>query len=294
MIHHAPPGRALRWLCTTGSLALLLSACASQAQPAASAVASDEANALILATLYANTSAEYEAATQSIYRAAEARLDAVLADTSHTASIEQNGSFAALPPAIVLDVDETVLDNSAYEVRLIEDGTSYPTLWSEWCNEAAARPLPGALEFTKLAASRGVTVFYVTNRKEPVKAGTLKNLVERGFPMQDGVDTLLMREGKPEWTGDKTTRRAMIAENYRIVMLFGDNAGDFVALADAKGTAEERRAALAKHDDRWGRSWFMLPNPMYGYWDESALGGNYGQPTRDLNRMRVGAMDAQR
>lgn len=253
-----------------------------------------EANALILATLYANTSAEYEAATLSVYRAAEARLAGYLADTSHSAALEQTGSFDRRPPAIVLDVDETVLDNSPYEVRLIEDGTSYPTLWSEWCNESSARPIPGALEFTKYAAERGVTVFYVTNRKEPVKAGTLKNLVDQGFPMKAGVDTLLMRGGMPEWTGDKTSRRAAIAEQYRIVMLFGDNAGDFVGLAQAKGTGAERRAALAAHDEKWGRSWFMLPNPMYGYWDESALGGNYKQPVADLNRMRVGAMEALR
>ena len=265
-------------------IVLLLGAC--QSPPSS--------DSLIHATLYTNTSAEYEAATLGVYRSAEIQLPTYLLNRLHTASLEQNGDFAELPPAIVLDVDETVLDNSPFEVRLIEDGTSYPSGWNEWCNEAAARPIPGALEFTNFAADQGVTVFYVTNRKEVLKAGTYKNLVDRGFPMRPGVDTLLMRGGQPEWGSDKTSRRAMIAKDYRILMLFGDNAGDFVALDAAKGLAEARRASLMEHADRWGQSWFMLPNPMYGYWDESAIGGDYSQKASELRRLRVRAMDAKR
>ncbi len=300
MTHPAISRLRSEGLCFAAALSLLFTACAASpsAAPAAAAPASAGApgssDSLIHATLYANTSAEYEAATLGVYASAEVQLAEALRDASHTAALEQSGEFRALPPAIILDVDETVLDNSPFEVRLIEDGTSYPTGWNEWCNESAARPVPGALEFTNYAASQGVTVFYVTNRKEPLKAGTHRNLVKHGFPMKEGVDTLLMRDGRPEWDSDKTSRRAVIAEQYRIVMLFGDNAGDFVGLGDAKGTAAARSAALERHGDRWGRSWFMLPNPMYGYWDESALGGNYQQPAAELRRLRVRAMDAKR
>ncbi len=251
-------------------------------------------HSLTLATLYSNTSAESAAACQGVYRSAGLLLPALLADGTHTAATEQTGDFAALPPAIILDVDETVLDNSPFEVRLIDDGTSYPTGWDEWCSEAAADPVPGALAFTKAAADLGVTVFYVTNRKEHLKDATHRNLVAHGFPMRAGVDTLLMRDGKPEWTGDKTTRRAHVAANHRIVMLFGDNTGDFLGIDDAKGKVDERRAATDRHLERWGHSWFMLPNPMYGYWDGAVLDYDYARPAEEVQALRFGAMDAKR
>lgn len=282
-------------LCLVATLPLFFSACMITTSPAPpAAINAGSSDSLIHATLYANTAAEYEAATHGVYASAGAQLDELLRNAGHTAALEQSGEFRSLPPAIILDVDETVLDNSPFEVRLIEDGTSYPTGWSEWCNESAARPILGALDFLHDAAGKGVTIFYVTNRKEPVKAGTHANLVEHGFPMTEGVDTLMMRDGRPEWNSDKTSRRAAIAKNYRVVMLFGDNAGDFIGLDGAKGTAAERSRALGAHGDKWGRSWFMLPNPMYGYWDESAIDGNYQQPTAELNRLRVRAMDAKR
>ncbi|MEM6676072.1 MAG: HAD family acid phosphatase, partial [Planctomycetota bacterium] len=137
---------------------------------------------LTMATLYAQTSAESAASCRAIYAAARAQLDAALADRTWTAALEQEGDFAAKPPAIVLDVDETVLDNSPYEVRLIEDRTSYPDGWDAWCDQAAAKPVAGALEFTRFAAERGVTVFYVTNRKANLEDGTRRNLVAEGFP----------------------------------------------------------------------------------------------------------------
>ncbi|MEM8710459.1 MAG: HAD family acid phosphatase [Planctomycetota bacterium] len=252
-------------------------------------------NPLTLATLYANTSAEYAAATRGVYAAAEAAFPKLLVDTSHTAALEQRGQrFADLPPAIILDVDETVLDNSPFEVRLIEDGTAYPTGWADWCSEAAAEPVPGALEFTQLAAASGVEVFYVTNRKEGVKKGTVENLRSLGFPLNPRVDTVLMRDGQPDWGSDKTSRRLHVAANYRIVMLFGDNTGDFLGLAGAKGSPEERMDAVGAFGDRWGRSWFMLPNPMYGYWDGAVLDDNYDRPADEIERRRVRAMDDKR
>ncbi|MFT5734593.1 MAG: 5'-nucleotidase (lipoprotein e(P4) family) [Paracoccaceae bacterium] len=249
-------------------------------------------NALLLATLYCNTSAEYAAACLSTYRAAELQLPALLQDVGHTGALEQAGVFSSFPTAIVLDVDETVLDNSPSEVRLIQTGTSYPEGWDAWCMEGQARPVPGALEFTNRAAELGVTVFYVTNRKAHLKAATLQNLIDQGFPMKANVDTLFMRGDRPEWQSDKTNRREAIAAEYRIVMLFGDNTGDFLGLDQAQGTAAERLSAVEDQSQRWGRSWFMLPNPMYGYWDGAALGYDYNRPTDEINALRLDAMDA--
>ncbi|MEM9382692.1 MAG: HAD family acid phosphatase [Planctomycetota bacterium] len=125
---------------------------------------------LTMATLYAQSSAEAAASCRAVYAAARAQLDAALADRTWTAALEQDGDFEGKPPAIVLDVDETVLDNSPYEVRLIEDRTAYPEGWNAWCDQAAAEPVAGALELTRYAAERGVTVFYVTNRSSAMKS----------------------------------------------------------------------------------------------------------------------------
>ncbi len=260
---------------------LLLAACAAPA-----------GHPLLLATLYSNTAAEYSATAKGLYRSAEAQMDILLGDPVHTAALEQESPHGR--PAVILDVDETVLDNSPFEVRLIEDHTSYPTGWDEWCNQATAKAVPGALEFTTTAASMGVTVFYVTNRKAHLEDGTRRNLVALGFPMGEDIDTLLMRGEREDWTSDKTTRRAHVAKDFRVLMLFGDNMGDFVSLADAKGTPAERQAAVDEHAERWGREWVMLPNPMYGYWESAVLGDATDPTDEEINRLRIQAMDPMR
>ena len=252
------------------------------------------AHSLVLATLFSNNSAEFAAAARGCYRSAEDRLPAFVDDSAHTAALEQPTGGDARPPAIILDVDETVLDNSPYEVRLIQDGTAYPSGWAAWCNEAKAPAIPGAQEFTSWAAGMGVTVFYVTNRKAEVEAGTAKNLESLGFPMRSDIDTLLMRGEREEWTSDKTTRRAHVAKDFRIVMMFGDNLGDFLPLEDTKSAPVERRAAMAAHAEKWGREWVMIPNAMYGDWDRAILRDATDPTPAEIDRLRIQAMDARR
>ncbi|MFN3202855.1 MAG: 5'-nucleotidase, lipoprotein e(P4) family [Bradymonadia bacterium] len=252
------------------------------------------------AVVWQQTAAEYKATAWQTYMGAKGQLDAALADKTWTAALEQTGDFADKPPAIVLDVDETVLDNSPFQVRAIESGVGYPTGWIDWCKEAQAKPIPGAVEFTQYAASKGVTVFYVTNRDVSVDKATEENLKATGFPMKpaagpEGIDTVLTQKEKPDWGSDKTPRRAMIAEHYRIVMLFGDNLGDFVAKKGAaKGTRAERDKVITDHAERWGKQWFMLPNPMYGYWADEPFGYDFSQSEEDRMKARLKALDAQR
>src|SRR2546430_10641776 len=78
--------------------------------------------------------------------------------------------------AIIVDVDETILDNSRYQGMLIKKGVNYPEGWTDWCNRAEATSIPGALDFLKYAHSRGVRVFYITNRKIADEDGTARNL----------------------------------------------------------------------------------------------------------------------
>jgi acid phosphatase len=227
---------------------------------------------LLNSVLWIQTAGERRALTIQIYRQAKSMLDAALDDPDWTAALEQGGGASKLPPAIVLDVDETVLDNSAYQAQLILENTRFerPT-WHEWCDKESAPPIPGALELTQYAAERGVEVMYLTNRRHEVEGATRNNLAKLGFPLNKGVDTLYTRGEKEEWdVSDKSSRRADIASRYRVLLLIGDDLNDFVS--GTRSSLAERDAVVAEYDEYWGTKWFVLPNPEYGGW-EGALSG---------------------
>lgn len=223
-------------------------------------------------TLWVQTSAEYTQAARQTYRAATARLEALLADNSLSAAPEQQGDFHTLPPAIVMDVDETVLDNSAFQARMLVDGTSYtPETWAAWVAKQEAGEVPGAKAFVTRARELGIAVIYVTNRECaaadcPQESDTVANLKKLGFP-DVSAETVLLKHERPDWVSEKASRRVFLAERYRILMLVGDELGDFVSGAKGKGVTPELRRNLAeKYADWWGERWFLLPNPLYGSW----------------------------
>ena len=224
------------------------------------------------AVIWVQTALEYEATTVQAYRLAQLQLDAALADPAWTAAIEQTGDASKLPPAVILDVDETVLDNSYYQARMIRDNTAYAAAtWDPWVHEARATAIPGAREFTQYAAAKGVTVFYVTNRTANLEAATRQNLAAEKFPLSGGVDTVLTRGERPEWRASaKGPRRAHVARDFRILLLVGDDLGDFVV--DASGTPQERADRTGPYTEWWGRRWIMLPNPTYGSWERALVG----------------------
>ncbi len=121
--------------------------------------ANEKDHELLMATLYVQSSAEFYANSSTIYRAAQNNLDALLSDKNHTAALEQLKNYNDKPPAIILDVDQTVLDNSAYQARIIEKETSYPDGWFDWAKEEQAEFMPGVFEFMQYAESRGVEIF---------------------------------------------------------------------------------------------------------------------------------------
>ena len=218
------------------------------------------------------TALEYEATALQAYRLAQMQLDAALADRSWTAAIEQKGDASQLPTAVIVDVDETVLDNSYYQARMIRDATTYSSsTWDPWVMEQKATAIPGAREFTRYAASKGVTVFYVTNRTANLEAATRANLEAEQFPVSKEIDVVLTRGERPEWNASaKGPRRAHIAQSHRILLLIGDDLGDFVV--DPSGTPEKRRASSELYNGWWGRRWIMLPNPTYGSWERAVIG----------------------
>ena len=236
--------------------------------PGGSAATHENLNAVV----WMQTALEYEVSALQAYRLAGMQLETAMREKSWTAALEQAGDASGLPPAVIVDVDETVLDNSFYQARTVRDGTAYSTSTCDpWVQEARATAIPGALAFTKEAAAKGVTVFYVTNRTANLEEATRRNLVTLGFPLADGVDTVLTRGEKPEWQASaKGPRRAHVARSYRVLLLIGDDLGDFVV--DPAGTPAERHARTAPQNDWWGRRWIMVPNPSYGSWERAVVG----------------------
>ncbi len=140
-------------------------------------------NDLLNATLWVTNSVEFKANAIGEYALAKIQLDKALADKTWTAATEQTGDFQDKPPAIILDADETVIDNGAYEAWLIKTGNDYSgKTWAAWVNDAEAKAVPGAVDFTKYADSKGVKVFYVTNRTADQEEATRKNMEALGFP----------------------------------------------------------------------------------------------------------------
>ncbi|HET9485290.1 MAG TPA: HAD family acid phosphatase [Xanthomonadales bacterium] len=183
---------------------------------------------------------------------------------------ERVADDAREPLAVIVDVDETVLDNSPYQARQVRDGLPGfdETSWSAWVQERKARPLPGALEFARRAADDGVTVFYVTNRDARDREATIDNLRAAGFPLPDDGSTVMVIDESRGWTGDKAIRRREVDRTHRVVLLIGDNLGDFLGGASADNAA--RAALVEPYQSWWGERWFMLPNPAYGSWEGAA------------------------
>lgn len=249
-------------------MSILVGACGSTQQ----ITESDEIplNKTTQATLWVQNAAEYSAITTQSYNTAQRMLPLSLEDSFWTASLNQqeNENHLSLPPAIILDIDETVLDNSPFQARMIKQNKTFNIEdWNAWCNEANADAVPGALEFTNYAAEKGVTIFYISNRSYEVEDATRKNLIAEGFPVSDSIDTIMSNGEEPGWNSSKVERRRMVEENYRILMAFGDDLNDFLP---AKGITQETRAALVEENaHKFGRMWFVLPNPVYGSWEDA-------------------------
>lgn len=224
---------------------------------------------VLLGTLWMQTSAEYQMITKQAYELAKIKLMDGLANSDWTAALEQTSNYAQLPPAIILDLDETVLNNSAYQARLVKENKSYDEgSWNQWVREEKATLVPGALDFVKFALAQNVSVFYATNRTHDVEEATRNNLVKLGFLLNDQQDWILTKNEKENWGSDKTTRRNFLAESHRIILLFGDDLNDFVS--GAKVSLETRVELANKYKNYWGEKWITIPNPLYGSW-EAAL-----------------------
>ena len=258
-------------------------------------------------------SEEYRALMLGAYNMARQNLDHALEDRTWTAlpsqvpaNSDEASALGKLPPAVILDVDETVLGTLPYQAWLVKKGRPFTHIsWHAWVSEAGAEAIPGALEFVHYAMEKGVTVFYLSNRADrgaldlnvngqidpgeeqvDLEPFTISNLVRLGFLPQRNIsndDSVLLRgetgrdgQLKKGWaSSDKTDRRESLSTDYRVVLILGDNLNDFVSedIPEASNRA------------RWGRSWIMLPNPIYGPWEKRLYGVRH--PLSDEEKIQI-------
>ena len=243
----------------------------------------------MLSVLYAQSSAEYEASNIQTYVNAKSALDKALNDITWTAAIEQKDNFENKPPAIILDIDETVLNNVPFQARSIMDGQSYPTGWLDWMLEESSDAVAGVSDFLEYSQSKGVKIFYVTNRIAVAEDATRNNLKKLGLPLDTDRDVLLMKN-ENGWTSDKVSRRKLVAKDYRILLLIGDQLGDFLPLDETTLELDARKELADTYKHMWGSKWFMITNPTYGRWEASIYNNEYPDTEDELMQMRLEAL----
>jgi acid phosphatase len=254
------------------------------AAPTGTTAAQDQRHAVA----WIQTATEYDALALMVFQGARQRLDPIIAaakgdqlrDWSAMPADEIEGEDARQPLAVIFDVDETLIDNSAYQARLIAAGASFePSTWLAWVLEARARAIPGAVEFTRWLDGRGVRVWYVTNRKTDEYEATLVNLRALGFPVDADGGNLLVRNDDAGFGKDKVTRRKLVDRDHRVIAMFGDNLGDFLGGVFADNATRQER--VGAYQAWWGERWYVLPNPMYGSWVDAITASCRGEVAAD-------------
>jgi 5'-nucleotidase (lipoprotein e(P4) family) len=210
----------------------------------------------VWALLYQQRAAEYKALCFQAYNLARLRLDEALKHKGRK------------PLAVITDVDETVLDNSPYDAaQAIKDKDFDLAGWKAWTAKGVADTVPGAPSFLKYAASKGVTVFYITNRDEDEREGTTKNLKLYNLPNADKAHVVLKQT-----VSSKEARRQEILKNYNVVLYCGDNLPDFDSAYDNKPLQDSRNAATERLKRYFGNKYIVIPNSGYGDFENAFFG----------------------
>jgi len=256
----------------------------SGAQTAAQTVPAHTFDYQIGAILYQQKASEYRALAYQAYNLARLRLDEDL-DKKSVKNLPK--AERKRPRAIIVDIDETVLDNSPANAYSAKNNLPFNVKdWYAWGEMRKAKPVPGAVDFLNYAVSKGVKIFYISNRDEPQKQATIDNLKSAGF--QDvSADNVWLRQSPANST--KEPRRADVAAKYRIVMLMGDNLDDFSNVFERKSILD-RFAATDNARELFGKRFIVLPNAMYGTWESAVY--NYERLTEEQKaERRVNALE---
>jgi len=251
--------------------------------PVAAAPAADDR---LTALAWMQASIEYRLVAGQTWRSALPSLDrAIKTPTWDALPKEDRGDAPAtgLPPAVIVDIDSTILDVTGGDAEGVITGRPFDSVaWNQWAQQATATAIPGALEFARAAAARGVTLYYVTNRSPELAAATLNNLRKLGFPLVDEHQLLtrgLSFEACQEVGDNKSCRRRDIGKTHRVLLMFGDSLSDFVTVP--ANTQEGRDQAVRPYLAWVGERWFALPNPVYGGWLKSLEGNDPALPEAD-------------
>ncbi|TBU97585.1 5'-nucleotidase, lipoprotein e(P4) family [Phytopseudomonas dryadis] len=221
------------------------------------------ANDQLDAVLWTQTSIEHELIYRQVFAAATRQLQTALGDPAWDALAQAPRELHGLPPALIVDIDETLLDNTSLNAHAIVADQPYDYgLWNQWVEDARAPALPGALEFIQAAVRLGIKPYYLTNRSHGQEQATLANLQRAGFPIagSEQILTAGTPTGGCQASGsDKTCRRQWVGSRARVLMLVGD-------FIEAPNSLAAGRDAAAPYLAWLGQRWFLLPNPTHGGW----------------------------
>ena len=232
---------------------------------------------------------------RQLFANATRQLDAALADPTWDALPVAARELKGLPPAVVVDIDETLLDNVPLNARDILNNQVYSyDRWNTWVDQAKAEALPGSVAFLQAARQKGVKVYYLTNREHSQVAATARNLRLRGFPIE--ADDQILAASTPighcESAGyGKNCRRQWVASHARVLLMAGDSLGDFVQAEH--NTLAAQRKAVEPYVNWLGQRWFLLPNPSYGNWYSAPYGDNEKLPFEQKRRLKQQALQLQ-
>ena len=229
------------------------------------------------ATLFMQKAAEYRALCYQAFSWARRTLEDDEKRSKKLPKAERR-----MPRAVVVDIDETVLDNSPAQAYGIKNQAPFNLKdWYAWGELRKAKAIPGAVEFAAYAKSKGVRIFYVSNRDEVQKAATIDNLKAVGFPDVSEENVLLRQK-----ESTKEPRRKLIGEKYRIVILMGDNLNDLSTAYEQKSVAD-RFAAVEADKALYGSRFIVLPNAMYGEWESAIYRDDKTKTTNDVKRLNA-------
>jgi 5'-nucleotidase (lipoprotein e(P4) family) len=245
-----------------------------QSQPAA------DLEYQVAAILYQQKAAEYRALCYQAFNLARWRLDADL-DSKNLKKLPK--AERRRPRAVVVDIDETVLDNSPAQAFGVKNRRAFNlTDWYAWGERRSAKAVPGAVDFVNYAVSRGVKIFYVSNRDDAQLQATIDNLKSVGFQDVAAANVMLRAGG----VSTKTPRREAIEQKYRVVFLMGDNLDDFSDAFERKSVAE-RFVETDKTRALFGDKFIVLPNAMYGAWENAIY--EYGRGLTEAQKAQIRA-----
>jgi 5'-nucleotidase (lipoprotein e(P4) family) len=221
----------------------------------------------LYADLWMQTSAEYQACCLQTYRMAG---DQIEREQSQISAEEQRLQ-QELPPAVILDLDETAIDNGTYESFLFDSGQDFtPENFNKFVTDhkSSIRMLPGAKDFIERMEKLGIAVMYNSNRPETLRKATIETLAQWGIDTKGMDDPTSCRLLLQTNESSKDARRAAVRAKYHILALFGDQLIDFSDefMPPAAPTLKARREAVDKNRQLFGTLWFVLPNPVYGNW----------------------------